>query len=181
MNINDKKVLFEKAVEYAGQELAALRTNRVTPALIENIKVEVYGAKMPLTQVASINSPEARQLLVEPWDKNIIKSVEKAIETASIGLSISNEGNFLRLFMPSMTEETRKQVIKLLREKMEKARVSLRGLRDEIKEEIVQAEKNKEISEDERFKLLEDLDKMAREYTDKVGELGEKKEKEIML
>jgi ribosome recycling factor len=180
MNIQDKKELFEKIMEHAKNDISSLRTNNITPSLIENVSVVVYGSKMPLIQLGSISSPEPRQLLVETWDKNILKDVEKAIETATLGLSIKNEGNFLRLTMPTMTEETRKQVIKLLNEKIEKTKISFRGLRDEIKEEIIKAEKNKEITEDEKFRAQEDLDKLTREYTDKVGEIGEKKEKEIL-
>jgi len=181
MNIQDKKELFEKIMEHTKNEIGSLRTNNVTPSLVENIKVDVYGSKMPLIQLGSISVPEPRQLLVETWDKNILKDVEKAIESATLGLSVKNEGNFLRLTMPAMTEDTRKQVIKLLNEKTEKARISLRGLRDEIRNEIQTAEKNKEIAEDDKFRLQEDLDKMTREYTEKVEEIGKKKEKEILM
>jgi ribosome recycling factor len=180
MNIQNKKDFFEKIMEHAKNEIGSLRTNNITPVLIENIKVDVYGAKMSLVQLGSISIPEPRQLLVETWDKNILKDVEKALETAALGLSVKNEGNFLRLTMPPMTEETRKQVIKLLNEKIEKARISLRGLRDEIRNEIQTAEKNKEIDEDNKFRLQEDLDKLTREYTAEVEEMGGKKEKEIL-
>lgn len=180
MNIQEKKELFEKVLEHTKTEIGGLRTNNITPSLVENIKVEAYGASMPLIQLGSISIPEPRQLLVETWDKNILKEVEKALETASLGLAIKNEGNFLRLTMPPLTEETRKQVVKLLSEKLEKGRISLRALRDEVKTEIQKAEKEKTITEDDRFKLQEDLDKMTKEYTDKISEMGEKKEKEIM-
>jgi ribosome recycling factor len=136
---------------------------------------------MPLLQVASINSPEPRQLLIEPWDKNILKDVERSIQTASLGFSVANEGTFLRITMPPMTEETRQQVIKILGDKLEKARQSLRLVRDEVKEEIIKAEKNKEITEDERYSLFEDLDKMTRKCTEEVNSIGKKKEEEIKL
>ncbi|MBU4360396.1 ribosome recycling factor [Patescibacteria group bacterium] len=181
MNIQDKKQDFEKVIEHISQDIAGVRTNRAAPALIENIKVDIYGSKMQINQVASISCPELKQLLVEPWDKNVLKDIEKAIETASLGLSVKNEGNFLRLFIPAMTEETRKEIIKILREKLENGRVSLRGLRDKIKEEIITAERSKEIGEDEKYNLIEDLDKMTREYNEEIVELGEKKEKEITL
>jgi ribosome recycling factor len=180
MNIQEKKELFEKIMEHTKNEISSLRTNNITPALVENIKADVYGAKMPIIQLGSISIPEPRQLLIEPWDKNVLKDIEQAIETASLGLSVKNEGNFLRLTMPAMTEETRKQVVKLLNEKTEKSRISLRALRDEIRDEIISAEKNKEITEDDKFRLQEDLDKMTREYTDRIAEIGKKKEEEIM-
>lgn len=181
MNLQDKKIDFEKLLEHAQQELSVLRTNRVTPSLIENLRVDVYGSKMPLVQIASITAPETKQLLVEPWDKNILKDVERAIETASLGLSVTNEGQHLRLIMPAMTEETRKEIIKLLNTKVEASRVALRKLRDRLKEEILAEEKNKDISQDERYALVDNLDKMTREYTEKIETLGQKKEKEIML
>ncbi len=181
MNIQDKRQDFQKVIEHINQDISGVRTNRATPSLIENIKVDIYGSKMPVNQIASISCPEPKQLLVEPWDKTVLKNIEKAIETASIGLVIKNEGNFLRLSIPSMTEETRKEIIKMLREKIENGKISLRGLRDKIKEEIIKQEKNKEISEDEKYSLIEELDKITREYNDQVEEIGEKKEKEIQL
>lgn len=181
MNLEEKKPQFQKVLERAQQELASIRTNRATPALIENIKVNVYGLPMSLIQVASITCPEPRQLLVEPWDKNILKDAERAIQTASLGLSVSNEGNFLRLIMSAMTQETRQEVIKLLNEKLEKARVVLRGVRDSIKEEIISAERHKEMGEDEKYKLIEELDKMTREFVSELEEMGRKKEGEISL
>jgi len=181
MNLQDKKANFEKVIEFLRKDLCCVRTNRVTPALVENIQVNVYGVNMPLLQVASINSPEPRQLLIEPWDKNILKDVERSIQTASLGFSVANEGTFLRITMPPMTEETRQQVIKILGDKLEKARQSLRLVRDEVKEEIIKAEKNKEITEDERYSLFEDLDKMTRKCTEEVNSIGKKKEEEIKL
>ncbi len=181
MNIQDKQQDFEKVIEHASTDIASVRTSRATPTLIENIQVNIYGSKMPVNQVASISCPEPKQLLVEPWDKNVLKDIEKAIETASLGLSVKNEGNFLRLSVPAMTEETRKEIIKMLHEKLENGKVVLRNLRDKIKEEIITAERNKEIGEDEKYNLIEELDKTTREYTNKINEIGEKKEEEIKL
>ena len=181
MDIKNKTEDFEKVIEHVSSDIAGVRTSRATPTLIENIQVNIYGSKMPVNQVASISCPEPKQLLVEPWDKNVLKDIEKAIETASLGLSVKNEGNFLRLSIPAMTEETRKENIKMLHEKLENGRVSLRNLRDKIKEEIITAERNKEIGEDEKYNLIEELDKTTREYTDKIGEIGKKKEEEITL
>lgn len=181
MNIQTKKDDFEKVINHVHEDLASIRTNRATPALVENIKVDVYGSKMPLSQVASITVPEPKQLLVEPWDKNIMKDAEKAIETASLGLSVKNEGSCLRLSIPAMTEESRKQIVKVLHEKIENGKIGLRNVRDKIKEEIVTAERNKEIGEDEKYSLIEELDKMTHEFTDQMTEVGKKKETEIMV
>jgi len=181
MNLENKKNEFEKIIEHAHEELSSIRTSRATPALIENIKVEVYGTKTPLIQVAGITCPEAKQLLVEPWDKNLLKDIEKAVETAGLGLSIVNEGNFLRISMPALTEETRKEIVKVLHGKIENNKVALRQVRDKIKNEIEAELKNKEITEDDKYSLIEDLDKMTREFTDQIVELGKKKEEEITL
>jgi len=179
MDLQQYKPQFEKTLDFLRQEISSIRTNRATPALLENIQIEVYGSRMPLIQLASIQVPEPRMLTVEPWDRQVIKDVEKAIQTASLGLSVTNEGTFLRITMPPMTEETRKELLKVLNHKLEQARQAVRGVRDKIKEEIIQAEKNKEISEDERYKLMEDLDEITREYTAKIQEIGDKKEQEI--
>jgi len=181
MTIQDKKNEFEKIIVYLKEDLNSIRTNRLAPSLVENIKAEVYGTKMPISQLGSIASPEPKQLLIEPWDKNILKDIERAIETMSLGLSVKNEGDLLRLNISPMTEETRQQIIKNLHEKIENGRVALRGLRDKIKEEIIKQEKNKEISEDEKYDLIKDLDEMTKEYTEKINELGRKKEEEIMM
>ena len=181
MDINQYKPLFGKAIEYLKTDLGSIRTNRATPTLLENLQVEVYGSKMSLNQLASIQAPEPKMLTVEPWDKNVIKDVEKSIQSASLGLNIANEGTFLRILIPPMTEETRQELVKVLNNKLEDARQQIRGIRDNIKEEIIKAERSKEISEDEKFKLVEDLNEMTREFNDEVKRVGENKEEEIKL
>ncbi len=181
MELSQYAEQFDKAIDHLKQDISSIRTNRAAPALLENIQVEAYGSKMPLTQLASIQAPEPKMLTVEPWDKQVIKDVEKAIQTASLGLSIVNEGTFLRVTIPPMTEETRKELIKVLNDKFENARQSLRGIRDKVKEEITTAAKDKEISEDDKYKLIEDLDDLTRKYNDQVKQIGDKKEQEIKL
>jgi len=181
MDLNQYHPQFDKTLEHLKIDIGSIRTNRATPALLENIQVEIYGSKMPLIQVASIQAPEPKMLTVEPWDKQVIKDVEKSIQSASLGLSIANEGTFLRITIPPMTEDTRKELIKVLSRKLESARQAVRGVRDHVKDEINTAEKNKEISEDEKYKLVEDLDKLTHDYNDKVKEIGDSKEEEIKL
>jgi len=181
MNIKDYSDQFDKTIDHLKQDIGSIRTNRATPALLENIIVDVYGSKMPLIQLASIQAPEPKMLTVEPWDKQVIKDAEKAIQSASLGFNIANEGTFLRITIPPMTEETRQKLVKVLNDKLETSRQAIRGVRDDIKERITMAEKNKEISEDEKYKLIEDLDKLTREYNDKVKTIGENKEAEIKL
>ena len=181
MNINEHKDKFEGVIEHLNNDLTSLRTNRATPALIENIPVVAYEGSeaLPLQQLGSISVPEARQILVEPWDKATLKSMEKALESSDLGLSIANEGTSLRLVMPLMTDEIKQKIVKVLHSKLEEARIALRGQREKVRDEIVKQEKDKTISEDERFGLMEDLDKMIREHNDQVKEMGDKKETEI--
>ncbi len=181
MDLQNYTNWFDRALQHLRQDIASIRTNRATPALLENIQVDVYGSKIPLMQMASIQSPEVKTLTVEPWDKQVIKEVEKAIQSASLGLSVANEGTFLRVTIPPMTEETRINLIKILNNKLENARQAVRGIRDNIKEDIIKNERNKEISEDEKYKLIDDLDQMTKDYIQKIKEIGDNKEQEIKL
>jgi len=178
--IDSHKKGLEKIMEGLTGELATLRIGRANPLLVENIMVEVYGSKMPLKQMASIAVPEARTLLVQPWDKTVAKDIEKAIILANIGINPVNEGTQIRLTVPTLTEESRKELVKSVGEKMEKSRVSIRQLRDKVREDIAKLEKNKELTEDDRFDLQKKLDVLIKDYNEKVKELGDKKEQEIM-
>lgn len=183
MNIDEHKEKFDKVIDHLKTDMSSIRTGRATPALVENIKVVAYegGETMPVEQLASISVPEARQLLIEPWDKSIIKAIEKAINESDMGLSVANEGGSLRLTIPLMTDEMRQKIMKLLNEKLEVARISMRGVRDKVKDEINKQEKDKEISEDEKYNLIDDLDELVKKYNNNVKELGEKKETEISV
>lgn len=180
MNLNEYKINFEKALDFLRKELGGLRTGRATPALVENILIDAYDSKMELKSLASINTLDSRTLIIEPWDKSVLKNIEKGIQAAGIGLNPIVDGPKIRLAMPLLTEESRKELIKVMGKKMEEARMSMRNIRDEIKGEIEKAEENKEISEDERFRLQDQLDEMTRNYNEKIKTLGEEKEKEIM-
>lgn len=174
------KPQFEQAINHLNQEVNALRIGRATPAMIENLSVEAYGAKVPLIQVASINSAGSNELIVQPWDKNNLKAIEKTINGANAGFNVSPQENCLRLNLPALSEERRKEIVKGLNEKIEHGRVIIRGLRDKIKEEIQKLEKNREISEDDKYRLQEELDEMTREYNEKIDVLKKNKEREIM-
>ncbi|MBU4347077.1 ribosome recycling factor [Patescibacteria group bacterium] len=175
-----KQEEFNKAVEFFKKEIAHLRTNRVNPNILDSVQADVYGAKTPLNGLASITVPEARSMVVAPWDKNIIKEVEKAITAADLGLSIVNEGDKLRLIVPLLTEENRREIAKKLSKKLEDARISVRQIRDEIKSDIEQAEKNKEINEDDKFRFIKELDEEVAENNNELKKTRDKKEEEIM-
>jgi ribosome recycling factor len=169
-----------KALESLKNDLATLRVGRANPLMVENILVEAYGAKTFLKQLASITVPEARTILIQPWDKNIIKELEKSIVAAKIGIHPVNEGHQLRLTIPPLTEESRKELTKSVSEKIEKTRITLRQIRDKIREEIGQKEKNKAITQDDKYDLQNKLDDLIKDYNEQIKLLAEKKTNEIM-
>ncbi|OGY44472.1 MAG: ribosome recycling factor [Candidatus Buchananbacteria bacterium RIFCSPHIGHO2_01_FULL_39_14] len=171
---------FSQAVSSLKDELATLRVGRANPLMVENILAEAYGAKTPLKQLASISVPEARTILIQPWDKSMGKEIEKAITLANIGISPVNEGSQIRLTIPPLTEESRKELTKSVGEKMEKTRIIIRQIRDKAREEIVKKERQKEITEDDKYDLQKKLDEVVREFNEQIKQTGEKKEKEIM-
>ncbi len=171
---------FDHAIEHLKKEMSSLRTGRAKASIVEDVMVEAYGVKSPIKQMASISIPEAKTILIEPWDKNVIKEIEKAINEANIGIAPIADSKVIRLNIPPLTEENRKELVKILGQKVEQARISIRKVRDEAKEEILEAEKNKEMGEDERFAALEELDETTKEYNEKIKEMAEEKEKEIM-
>lgn len=178
--IDNHKEGFEKIVTHFIAEIGTLKTGRANPAMLDSVRVEAYGAMSPINQVASVTAPDARSIVVQPWDKSVLKDIEKAIVESNLNLSPVNDGERIRLNLPALTEETRKDVVKLLNQKAEEAKIAIRLERDEAKEEVISAEKNKEFGEDEKFRLLEDLDKKVASYNEKIKELADKKEEEIM-
>lgn len=180
INLDASKSDFDKTVEHLKLELGSLRGTRATPALVENIMIEVYGVKQPLKALASISVADPKTLTIEPWDKSIVKDVERAIQGANKGLSLVSEGQLLRIVFQPLTEESRKELVKIARARLEDSRNAIKSVREKLRQIIIEEEKNKKISEDEKFRQLEKLDKMTGEYNDKLKSLGELKEKEIM-
>ncbi|MFA6409963.1 MAG: ribosome recycling factor [Candidatus Buchananbacteria bacterium] len=178
--IENFKPEFERAIENLKNELSTLRVGRANPLMVENILVEAYASKMPVKQLASVVVPEARTLLIQPWDKTVIKEIEKAIIKANIGINPVNEGQQLRLTIPALTEESRKELTKSVGEKVERTRITIRQIRDKTKDEIAKQEKNKEITEDDKYELQKKLDEVVKDYNEKVKQMGESKEEEIM-
>lgn len=178
--MNDIKPELDKIIDFLKDELAGLRTGRANPALVENIEVDYYGVKSSLKQVASISIPGPREILIQPWNKDNLVDIEKAISASLANLNPVNTGDAIRINIPPLTEETRKDFVKTLKGKMEEARIKIRKMRDEARKEVQDAESGKEISEDEKFKKLEELDKTTDEYNKKIEEIGKGKEEEIM-
>ena len=170
----------EKNNDYFRDEIVTLNVGRATPSLIENIMVDYYGTPTPLKQVATINIPDSRNILIQPWDKSQLKEIEKAINSAQLGFNPMNDGVAVRITIPQPTEERRKDLAKHLHDLLEKAKISLRNIREEAVKEIKRMEKDKEIGEDERFTKQDEIQKIVDEYNKKLEEETEKKEKEIM-
>jgi ribosome recycling factor len=178
--ISNHQEEFDKKLEHYKGELSNIRAGRANPGMIENVLVDAYGVKTPVIQLGTINVPEARCMTVEPWDKNLLKEIEKALTYADLGMSISVESTIVRVTVPQMTEENRKDMVKSMNDKLEAARVSIRAIREKIKEEIVNAEKNKEITEDDKYAFVKELDEKTAELTKELQSMTEAKEKEIM-
>jgi len=178
--VQNKKVDFDKAIEFFKKDISVLRTGRANPSLLDGIQVDAYGTKTLLNGLASVTVPEPRSIVIAPWDKSILKAIEKSIIEANLGFNPVNEGDKIRISMPIMTEENRKELVKNLNEKMEKGRISIRKLRDEVKVLIEIAEKNKEISEDDKFRFIKELDEESANRNNEIKEIKDKKEKEIM-
>ncbi len=176
----DKQTEFDSALDFFKRDLAALRTGRANPAALDGIQVEAYGVMNPLNAVANIAVADARSLTISPWDKSVSKAIEKAIIEADLGLGVINEGDKVRLTIPALTEENRRETVKKLNEKMEKTRIILRQAREEVRNALEKAEADKEMSEDEKFRAMKELDEFVAKKNEELKEIRDRKEKDIM-
>ncbi len=176
-NIKEK---MGKSIEVMKRELATIRTGRATPALIEHIKVEYAGVPTPLNQIAGISAPGARLLVIQPWDKGSIHSIEKAILKSDLGLNPASDGSVIRINIPPLTEERRQELIKTVRRRVEEGRIAIRNLRREAMEELKGVEKNKDISQDEYKRTLDQLQKLTDSFIADAEQIGRDKEVELM-
>jgi ribosome recycling factor len=169
-----------RSVDALKKELASIRTGRASLALLDGIMVNYYNTPTPLQQLASLSIPESRQIAIQPWEQKIISEIEKAILKSDLGLTPTNDGKIVRISIPPLTEERRKQLVKTVRKKAEEAKVTIRNARRDINEEAKKLEKEKHISEDVVKKLQEEIQKTTDSYIGKVDEVLSHKEKEIM-
>lgn len=176
----DAKAHMQKAVEAVRHEFAALRTGRASQALLEQIRVDYYGVATPVTQVATVTVPEPRLLVIHPWDKKMVKDVEKAILKSELGLVPSSDGVSVRVPIPPLTEERRKELVKIARKHAEDGRVAVRNVRRDAKEIIEQLEEDGDVSEDEAKRGLDDLQKLTDKMIAEIDALLAAKDKEIM-
>ena len=176
----DAKDRMGKAVEALRKELATIRTGRAHPGLIEHLRVDYYGAPTPLNQLATINVPEPRLLTIQPWDQQSLGAIEKAILKSDLGLNPSNDGTIIRLVIPQLTEERRKELAKVVRKKVEEGRVAVRNVRRDRHDELRRLQREKEISEDAQYLAQEDLQKLTDGFIQEVERVGEEKETDLL-
>jgi len=170
----------EKTVATLRRELATLRAGRATPALLDKITVEYYGSATPVSQLANISVPEPRLLVIQPWDKKTMAEIERAILKSDLGLTPNNDGSVIRLAIPQLTEERRRELVKVVKKKSEETRVAVRNIRRDVNEELKKSEKNGELTEDELRKLQESMQKLTDKYVEEIEKVLVTKEKEIM-
>lgn len=178
--LNEAKTRMDKAAGNVQKELSRIRTGRATTALLDNIRVECYGQAMPVNQVASISTPEVRLLMIQPWDKNLISDIEKAILKSDLGLNPANDGTVIRLAIPQLTEERRKELVKLVKKFGEDGKISVRNVRRDVNEKLKKLEKDKQIREDELYRAQKKSQEMTDEEVKRIDTLLASKEEELM-
>ncbi|MBI4281620.1 ribosome recycling factor [Candidatus Uhrbacteria bacterium] len=178
--IEAKKSEFTALLDHLKKELSSIRTGRASPALLEHVLVEAYGVKTPLAQLAALSVPDPKTLVIQPWDKNVLKDIERGIVASNIGMMPVVDGDRVRLTLPPLTEETRRQLTKVVKEKFEGSRQHLRRLRDTIRDTILAKEKEGGMSEDDRYRVQRELDEYIQEIQKQLTDSTEQKEKEIM-
>jgi ribosome recycling factor len=170
----------EKAIAAYQKELNRLRTGRASPALLEGVRVDYYGTPTPINQTASVNIPESRLIVIQPWDKGTIEAIEKAVQKANLGLSPTNDGTVIRISIPPLTEERRKELGKLAKKMAEECKVAVRNVRREANDALKKLEKKKEISEDEYHRGTDEVQKVTDSKIEQIEEIMEAKQKEIL-
>lgn len=178
--INDAKQRMDKAVDSLRNDLMSIRAGRANPALLNRVHVDYYGSPTPLNQVAGITTPEARMLVVQPYDKSILSDIERAILKADLGISPSNDGSIIRLAIPPLTEERRKELVKQVKKAAEEAKIAVRNVRRDANDSLKKSEKDGELTEDDLKRFTEEVQKITDTTITKVDEVAANKEKEIM-
>jgi len=178
--LDQHKPKFKQAIEFFDKEASTLRTGRANPNMLDGIQVEAYGTTMPLNGVGNIAVSDGRSIVITPWDKGVLKEIEKSLVAADLGVGVVNEGDKIRLSIPALTEENRLELVKKLNTKMEDARIVIRQLRDEIKQAIEAGFEAKEVSEDDKFRFIKELDEAVSSYNEELKTARDHKEKEIM-
>lgn len=178
--LKDGEARMKQVIASTNNAFGSIRTGRANPSLLDRVVVNYYDTPTPLNQLASISAPEPRLLVVQPWDKTAIKDIEKAILASDLGLNPTNDGTVIRIAIPQLTEERRKQLVKVVKKEAEDHKIAVRNIRRDLNDEIKQLEKDGEITEDESRRYLNDVQELTDKYIDEIDRLAEAKEKEIM-
>ncbi len=180
LTLGDSREKMEKAVSHTRVEFGGVRTGRAAPALVERLKVDYYGTEVPLQQLAGLSVPEARLLVITPYDKGSVKAIEKAILNSDVGITPANDGHVIRLVFPSLTEERRKDLVKVVRHKAEEGRVAVRNLRRGARHELEAFQKDGDLSSDDVERAEKDLDRITQEHVAQIDNLLHNKEQELL-
>ena len=180
MVLDDTREKMAKAVEHASAELATIRTGRATPSLVEKLKIDYYGTATPLQQIAGIGTPEARLLVITPYDKSSMKAIEKAIQESDLGINPQNDGTVIRLAIPALSEERRRDLAKQAKHKAEEGRIAIRNLRRQARHELEAFEKDGEVGTDEVERAERDLDKLTSDHVGRIDEMLRHKEADLL-
>lgn len=178
--IDKSKPTFDVAILHLADEFKKIRTGRANTGILDDIRIDAYGSLMPLNQVASVSIPEARLLMIQPWDRSQITAIELAIQKSGLGLQPNNDGVVIRLALPPLTEETRKQLVKTLNVRSEDARIAVRSIREDVWKEIQKAEESGDITEDEKFRAKDVLQELVDEKNKEIESMRKQKEEEVM-
>ena len=178
--VSEAEDRMKKTIEAVQQQLASIRTGKASPSLVEGMKVDYYGTQTPLNQMASISAPEARLLVVQPWDKTAVGEVVKAIQSSDLGLNPMVEGQIIRIPIPPLSEERRKDLVKIVKKYSEEGKIALRNIRRDANDELKGAEKKSDISEDQMHDGFDRVQKLTDKYSEKIDEMAAKRESEVM-
>ncbi|MBI4600169.1 ribosome recycling factor [Candidatus Uhrbacteria bacterium] len=180
INLKESRQEFERIIAHLGEELSGIRTGRAHTGLVEHILVDSYGTQTPIKHVASLSIPDQRTICITPWDASLVKEIEKSITLASLGVQPVNDGSSIRISLPQLTEENRRMLVKNVGQKQEQTKISIRLVRDRLRDEIAKAEKNNEVTQDDKYALQKELDEITKEYGARADDSAAEKEKEIM-
>jgi ribosome recycling factor len=178
--LNKVEERMEKSLQALKKEFASVRAGRANPALLDKVMVDYYGSQMPINQLANINAPEPRLLVIQPWDKGSLNEIEKAILKSDLGLTPSNDGSVIRIVIPQLTEQRRQELVKMIRKMAEEGRVAVRNVRRDLNDEVKKMEKNGDISEDESRRAQEKIQQITDKYISEIDKLLASKEKDLM-
>lgn len=179
-SFREAQAQMDRSIEAMRREFNSVRTGKASPALLDTVRVEAYGSKMPLNQVGTVSTPEPRMLIVQPWDKGLVGEIEKAIRNSDLGLNPANDGNLIRIPIPALNEERRREMVRTLHKIAEEGRVAIRHARQEANKDIKRRQSEHEMSEDDAHREMDGIQKLTDEYIAKIDHLLKAKEEEVM-